>query len=61
MTWVTFCSSVDASAPGYTTLIARDGGATSGYCSIGKARRAMNPDKRMASEMTHAKMGLSMK
>ena len=34
-----------------------DGGATSGYCSIGSARMAMKPASRIPSETTQAKIG----
>src|SRR6185503_131874 len=48
-------------APGYCALTTTDGGTTSGYSEMGRARSATRPARKMRSEITPAKIGRSMK
>src|SRR6266536_4719051 len=48
-------------APGYWARTTTDGGTTSGYSEIGRARSASRPVTKMRTDRTPAKIGRSMK
>src|SRR2546423_8946357 len=48
-------------APGYWARTTTDGGTTSGYSEIGRARSAISPATKISTESTPAKIGRSMK
>jgi hypothetical protein len=50
-------SMVSALSPGYCAIIAIEGGAIFGYCSIGKLNAAIRPHTIIPSEITVARMG----
>src|SRR5204862_133672 len=61
MTWVTEFCSVCADAPGKVARIDTWGGATSGYCAMGRPMIAPIPASMTMMARTQAKMGRSIK
>jgi hypothetical protein len=60
-TWVTVDSTVSADAPGKLARMFTEGGAMSGYCSMGSVNMPPSPASMMTIAMTQAKMGRSTK
>src|ERR1700691_5412754 len=57
----TVSATVSGLAPGNKAVTTTDGGTTSGYSEIGNCIIAIRPARKMATEMTPAKIGRSMK
>src|SRR5215813_6524219 len=57
----TVFATVSGLAPGNNAVTTTDGGTTSGYSEIGSCGIAIKPARKMAIEMTPAKIGRSMK
>src|SRR5215472_6255439 len=57
----TVSATVTGLAPGNCAVTWTDGGTTSGYSEIGRRVMAIRPARKMATEMTPAKIGRSMK
>src|SRR5665213_1096469 len=57
----TVLAMVSGLAPGKSAVTTTDGGTTSGYSEIGNCIMAIRPARKMAIEITPAKMGRSMK
>src|SRR6516162_6859612 len=57
----TVCATTSALAPGYCPVTLMVGGAISGYCAIGRRKKATPPTITNTIETTEAKIGRSMK
>ena len=57
----TVSATVSGFAPGNSAVTTTEGGTTSGYSEIGNCVIAIRPARKMATEMTPAKIGRSMK
>src|SRR5580692_3657611 len=57
----TVSATVSGLAPGNNAVTTTDGGTTSGYSEIGNCVIEIRPARKMATEMTPAKIGRSMK